>query len=524
MIKINCESGVDASLLWRRAFVDAVSKNEKEIFFARGTYHFYENGATLKHCFVSNNDESVKKIAFYLNGVKDLKICGDDARFIFHGRISPFVLEECFNVRIEGISIDFADRFAYETKVIESDGNSVLMQIDGKFCVENGKFRVFDDGLDNMTGKLQFAAFDPVCGDVLMNGSYHVINQNLPPANGNMLRVPMSLRHGHTDFLLRHQARHAPAVVIDRSKDTVLCNLNIYHAEGMGVIGQNSENILLDRVNVIPADGQHLAVTDDATHFSECYGHIELRNCVLHHTLDDAVNIHGMYRRMRKIGNDVLLEACHFQQFGLWDGRDGDVIELLKCDTLEPYAYVKVKHFMLGTRQLYCLELADSLPPEFEDRDVARIMRPADCRVVISNCDLANNRNRGILVTGTEKVLIENNRIHSPGYGIYLSGDANYWYESGPDKYVEICGNTFDNCCYAAENTCPICVDPIIPRKKEGFFYHGKLNVHHNIFKTAQQTPVLQAHSLAELDFADNILPGHIANAVDMQDGKSRVR
>lgn len=91
---------------------------------------------------------------------------------------------------------------------------------------------------------------------------------------------------------------------------------------------------------------------------------IEIRNCVFLNTVDDAVNVHGIYRRLKKSSPHLLMEACHYQQFGLWYGKPGDVLELLKAETMQPYAHIRCKEFLPGTKQLYCLLPEDELPPE----------------------------------------------------------------------------------------------------------------------------------------------------------------
>lgn len=503
MITIKNNNTENAVYLWQEALKKALISNDREIFFSRGIYNFYIDGTVLKHCFVSNNDASVKNIVFYLCNINDLKITGEDAKFIFHGRISPFVLENCSNIKISGISIDFSERFSFEAKVIDGDNKRTFFEVDGDYKIENGKLRVFDDGLDNMTGKLACTAFNIKNGEICRNGNYHIINENIEQRN-NLLCLPFALRNNETDFFIRHQARHTPAFVIDRSTDIELANINIHHAEGMGVVGQNSKNVTLDSVNVIPNENKNLAVTDDAVHFCDCYGNITIKNSTFRQTLDDAINIHGMYRRLRKVGDAVLLEACHFQQFGLWYGIDGDIIEVLKKDTMKPYAYLKVKSFFPGTRQLYCLELEDALPDEFEDGDIARIMRSAQSDILIENCDMSNNMSRGILLSGCRKGIIRNNKIHSPGHGIYFAGDANYWFESGPNEYIEVYGNTFNKCCYNNPDCNPITVDPVITKKLSDFNYHGILSVHDNFFDLDNMEFAIRTYSLNKFSFENN--------------------
>lgn len=496
----------DATTAWAAALKTAELNGDNEIFFPRGEYHFYRE-TKLKHCFVSNNDESIKRIVFYLACRKNLKIRGDEAKFIFHGRLLPFVIEESQNISITGISIDFSKAFHFEAKLVDSDENSSLLRIPEEWSIENGKLLVFNDGLDAITGKFITTPFIPETGDFLEFGSYQITNQNLICEKENeLLRVPVKINPAHTDLYLRHQGRHTPAFLIDRSDDTSLENIIIHHAEGMAVVGQNSRNIILDHISVIPAENRTLSVTDDAIHLSECEGRIEIKNCVFLNTIDDAINVHGMYRRLKKSNPHMLMEACHFQQFGLWNGRPGDVLELLKADTMKPYGQVRCKECLPGTRQLYCLLLEDELPPEYESGDIVRFMRSADMEVVISNNRMSNNLSRGILLSGAKRGLIENNTIHAPGNGIYISGDANYWYESGPVENVEIRNNIFDHCAYTQKNAVPINFDPVIPKKVPGFYYHGKANIHDNVFRTKDSALVMKALSVAEINFHNNTI------------------
>jgi hypothetical protein len=51
---------------------------------------------------------------------------------------------------------------------------------------------------------------------------------------------------------------------------------------------------------------------------------------------------------------------------------------------------------------------------------------------------------RGVLVTTRREILIEENRFERPGMaGVYVSGDADEWWESGPVRSLTIRGNEF---------------------------------------------------------------------------------
>ena len=60
--------------------------------FPKGEYHFYPYFGIDKYCFISNNDEGLKRIIFPLFDFHDLVIEGQGSSFIFHGFVNPFDL------------------------------------------------------------------------------------------------------------------------------------------------------------------------------------------------------------------------------------------------------------------------------------------------------------------------------------------------------------------------------------------------------------------------------------------------
>ena len=82
------------------------------------TLHMRPDLAVEKYQFISNNDESLKRIAFDLCGLHDLTIEGNGTELLFTGFISPFNLEGCRNVTIRDLSIDFTRTFNSEGVVV----------------------------------------------------------------------------------------------------------------------------------------------------------------------------------------------------------------------------------------------------------------------------------------------------------------------------------------------------------------------------------------------------------------------
>ena len=80
--------------------VAARLKDGDTLRFAKGEYHFFEEGT--KEMFLASVGSStgMKKVVVHLEGLKDVTIDGGGASFIFHGDTFPFVAERCDGVKI----------------------------------------------------------------------------------------------------------------------------------------------------------------------------------------------------------------------------------------------------------------------------------------------------------------------------------------------------------------------------------------------------------------------------------------
>ena len=66
----------------------------------------------------------------------------------------------------------------------------------------------------------------------------------------------------------------------------------------------------------------------DATHFSQCRGKIISRGGLYENMMDDAINIHGVYLKVRERINDHTLRCSyeHNQAWGFAWGNVGDTV------------------------------------------------------------------------------------------------------------------------------------------------------------------------------------------------------
>lgn len=481
-----------------------ITQTPQGIHFAEGVYDFYPEDCTQRYCYFCNNDEGIKTIAFDLADKQDFTMSGDNAKLLFHGRISPIVASRCKNLVIQGITIDFEDCFVTDADLVEQADGIAWLRLYGPHSVENGRIVFTHDFYDNLSHRLRFAAYDVEKKELRPEmPQFQILNENVLMRQDGLVGLhyefsPECGRH----FIIRHEDRLCPAIVIDDCKDVALNDVCIHHAAGMGVLAQCCDGVALNRVTVKP-NGRRVSVSDDAVHFVECRGNLAILGCELSDTMDDSINVHGIYRplKCRLIGAPFMyLDTGHFQQQGIPGAKSGDTLELMDNATHIPYARVKVQKATRLNKQLTRVDFSEPLPSAWHPGDCARVLEVAHASLTVQNCVLKTLNGRGILASGLKSVLLKDNVIHTSGAGIFVSGGATYWYETGPVDSLEIVGNTLNNCCYNsyASTREPLAVFPELPVLSDDFYYHGTIRIADNRFVTSKRTviSILSAESV----------------------------
>lgn len=104
----------DAVPAIRAAVAYCAKTGASRLVLPGGELRLRPDRAEEKYQFISNNDESLKRIAFDLEGMRDFTIEGAGTKLLFSGFISPFNLERCRNVTIRDLSIDYTRTFHSE--------------------------------------------------------------------------------------------------------------------------------------------------------------------------------------------------------------------------------------------------------------------------------------------------------------------------------------------------------------------------------------------------------------------------
>ena len=312
-------------------------EEEVELVFPEGEYHFYPDEAEEILLFIPNHDEdTIKNVAFHLNGMKKLMISGSDSVFCFHTEILPFLVRECDEVEIKDIHVDYERPGHSQGMILECTPDSMTIQVDKDefpYYIKGGRLYFFGENychelvrwmeLDGRTQRPVYGLTDrtfhlPDAGEagIWKEVEPGILRIDLMPGEK---RFEQESKPGYY-LILRHHPRNASAFYLESSKNIILRNIDIYHATGMGVLAQRTENISLEQVCVVrhPNKKHVFTAEADALQFVSCKGSIQVKRCILENQLDDPLNVHGIYGRIKRVLNDeeFLVELVHHQQKG----------------------------------------------------------------------------------------------------------------------------------------------------------------------------------------------------------------
>ena len=497
-------AGENAVYNWQKALKQALDSGATEICFHSGKYEFFPAGCTEKFLYFSNNDKGVKTIALHLDGLKNMTIRGKNTELFFHGRISPAIAENCEKLQLEGFTVDFEDCFVSDGCITGSENGVSRLEIQGKHSFSDGKIHFSGDKFDNLSGELHLRPYLPEKGEMPWDANVTVVkNSNLQFKNGAAI-IPGELPAGNV--LIKHEERLCPGIVLSNCRNTSVCDVVIHHAAGMGLLAQFCSDVTFEQVKVIPR-GRSVSASDDAMHMVECRGNLRVSNCECSGTLDDSLNVHGIYRPTSeaKDNRHILLGTGHFQQAGFPGALPGDILEFVKSATGFAYAEVAVTSVEQIDENQTLVELAEPLPRQWTPGDCVRVLAPGQAVLEVENCNFSTLRGRGVLASGLESLIVRNCTFHTTGAAVFIAGGCTAWYETGPVKSAIIENNCFDNCCYQRFSSTreTVSVYPDISRCRKGFYYHGKIIIRNNKF-ISQKRPQIAVFSAEEVCIDDN--------------------
>lgn len=480
---------------------------ENKVYVIGGKYAYTD------YLYISNNDHGLKKIAFPLINKKNITINGNGATLKFVGRILPFWIDQSENITIKNLTIEYERTFFTQGKIEEVKNDLIGIKIDkNDYPYEISKDKALFIGRDYSSSYIHgLLEYDinkrgPKYGadDIFFkdgeeykcyeeNGCLYIKSlYDYLPTVGNMI-------------VIKHEERFVPGIALNSSSNILIQDVNIRQAGTMGIVAQYCKNIEIKGIQVATdRTKDHLMSTNaDATHFVGCSGHIEVTDCLFESQLDDAINVHGNFFEVDKIVNPSRIIAVinHFQQVGVFGFEKGHRLSIInKMTMLEEFEviitnilplndkYVEIefdKELAFDPDKYYCIDDKDTYPTLYFAGNTVRA-----------------NRARGLLLTSSKEMIIENNTINAEGAAIKISADTDYWYESGPVSKLIIRNNTM-----SSENifwgNAIIDIDPEMKELVEKEYFHNEIFINNNKIIMGSK-PLIYGKSIKLLDISDN--------------------
>lgn len=497
-----------------------------ELHFETGEYHFFKDGTHREFFAVSNNSACEKCIVFPLIGVENLTVDGHGSVFVFHEIVFPFMVSNSHGVTLRNFTVDTGRSPLVELSIRDHTEEGFFIDIDREkspFFVENGSLcwerecGILHGELDRLTlhaiGRHQVQYFATGnCKADLSNLSVSLMrcDVSLTPT-GVYARYredsPSGCVFGEEKVTsILDGKREVDVICLDRSSDIEICNVTVARGIGMGVVGQLSRNITVDgfRTDIGYHAGAHQTLTADSLHFIHCDGRLEVKNCVISDTMDDVINVHGMYTVLTEAKEHLICAAIqHHEQRFFNPYRTGDRLEIIDPASREIVAEFLVESADLLEGSGTDLAIKGHFTYGCERQEKGFWIENPDR---MPNVHMHHNRflnYPNIRLSGAGEILVEDNRFSNCKSGLVCMDLAKYWYESGRVKHLCYRNNILENCNqYGGKGFIRIGLDGV-PRE-DAPKIHGRIEIVGNRFSGIRNCAI-RADGVRELILQDNV-------------------
>lgn len=521
-------------------FTEQHAKGDWELTLSDDLNLMYPEAGQDKTVFIANNDAGNVMPAFNLKEQKNIVIDGCGAKLqvkglpisgrgnvnLLYSPLLPFVIEECENVVIKNLSIDWATPAIMQGVVVESRPGEIIVepQTAQRWWTWNGDLYLEGEGWTWSVQRL--LAAEPDTGTIIRNSGdnfgngyetnwyYDTVEDTGLRVRGDFDRMPgvgKLVFFWATGF--NTGGRRSPAIFINKSKNITFENVTIHNCWGMGLIAQRSEDITMNQLITEPSGDRKFSLAADATHFVSCRGELNFSQCRFQNMFDDGINVHGTYiliiRKLKQ--NTVRVKCGHNQHLGIDALSVGDELEMLRKDDLSIIDCAKVISIAKLNQEVYDIVLDKDLDARAGDLFENASWYPD---INVNDCIIRWNRARGMLLNGRGKIRVSNSHIESPGAGIMVETSGT-WCESGRIADFEIKNNVFENCAHTSMwGNANIVISPEIKdptarmeacEKGELFTLHENVTIADNRF-IHTNAPIIEAKYIDQLTITDNTI------------------
>jgi hypothetical protein len=489
----------DATPAILKALDACYESGASRLIIPKGTYHFYPDYALEEYLSLTGASNGLRRIAFPLINFEDLVIDGSGSTFIMHGMMLPFEVQECKNISIRNINIRFVSSVWGEGTVTEvnKDGSFFTIETNrgDSLEVSNGALSIKNGG-ENLPveivgwlrpGTSGNCSFSPssiessgiISVKPLSHGNFWIeVRGNKLPRKGWKLVWESDSE--------RLEGKISPAFHLSGSDGVRLSNISIAHAPGKVIVAEQSGNVMLDRLNVLPDSvvGRKLSVLTDGVHFIGCQKKIVISNCKFSGIMGDAVSVSGLTLKIiKRITNNVVgVRPVNEKQWGSQFAQVGDTIRFI--DTKKSsLCCERVVTRIRDLNEQYQEFWFDRAFPETvrEGTLLSNISRQPE--VVLRGNRFSNIIGNGINLQTSGKIIVEGNIIRSGRHDINLGGEFASAFQPIMLDQVFIKNNTFRRCSTGKANDALIMIGPIISdTPADTTYFHKDVTIEGNTF------------------------------------------
>ena len=445
-------------------------------------------------------------IAFLLCDLENVVLDFGGATLMFHGRIQPFMLDNCKNVTIKNLKLDYDRPFYTQASLISCEENTMRVRLDEGFSCRvdtehKGLIATSETWENRMNAKdCLLWLYDPADKQlhtiILALFGDEIYPHENPPLPIRQIFVEQDgediLFHGSfpadwvgrkdRKLVITHEPRDKTAIQTVGDENITLSDIVIVHGSALAFIGMHTKDIFIDRFDICAnydGNGRIVANNADGIHLFNCYGKVEIKNCTMEGLLDDTVNVHGNFVAVTEVLSDGIMSDSRLA--GLTAALKlflaGDRIAVYRGHTREKLAEFTLTDAQTdiesGRRVLRVAE--PELLSVISEGDVIENLS-ANADVLIENCVF--RRFRGTMRMQTSgKIVIKGCRFENRGTSLMMTGDTTYWYESGPVDDI-----TIEDCYFAYALNWRIVTHTQVEYTEKAPYYHRGVKVKNCFF------------------------------------------
>lgn len=402
---------------------------------------------------------------------KDIIIDGNGAQIItqyinskeYKESADAILIRECKGVTIKNLTFDCSSPPNITAKVVSVDreNKNIIIKVFDEFEINGQELMMALNSADNegsFNYHIQHYSLHPdpnivtlIQDEILLANTYYSAKNEYLGGNRFKIYLPVDKKYekltvGET-ICIRHSMYGPSLITIRQSDDTLLKDITIFSAPGMGImVFPRSNNLTVDTLNMIKKEGSNVLMSGncDGIHLTGLSGKFIMRNCIFDSLGDDALNVHSTAATVTQIieSEKIKCNYCKKTKDGQLSEKwcsQGDIIKVFEPKSMEHKATLKVLSFKDGI--LTFKKVFGEVKSGYELQNMA--FAPS---CLIDGCTVKNTRARAFMIQ-TNDVEIKNCYLFGMSASAIKAAPAfEYWHEVGPVENLYIHDNVIEKC------------------------------------------------------------------------------